>query len=131
MSEAEGVALEPAPAPRRRRFSILVTAVCSIVVAVYVGLPVGPLLRDSSPLEQLERPEDSLARLVTRELDLDEALRRGGVWEWRLYRALSGGESPILEARAWYDELADAIDSDAVELRRAVLLAESGETRRV
>jgi membrane protease YdiL (CAAX protease family) len=133
MSEPEGVAPEPgaARAAPRRRFSILVTAVCSIVVAIYVGLPLGPLLRDASPLEQIERPEDSLGRLVTRELDLDEALRSGPTWEWRLYRALSGGEDPIREARTWYDELSDTVDSDAVELRRAILLAESGETRRV
>jgi CAAX protease family protein len=131
MSEPEGAAPEPAPAAPRQRFSILVTVVCSIVVAIYVGLPLGPLVRDSSPLDQLEQPEDSLQRLVTRELDLDEALRRGVAWEWRLYRALSGGDNPIREARRWYDELADSVDSDDVELRRAILLAESGETDRV
>jgi membrane protease YdiL (CAAX protease family) len=129
MSEPEGVAPGPAPAAPRPSFSILVTAVCSIVVAIYIGLPLGPLLRDSSPLDQLERPEDSLQRLVTREMDLSEALRRGAAWEWRLYRALSGGENPIREAQTWYDELADAVDSDAVELQRAILLAESGELR--
>jgi membrane protease YdiL (CAAX protease family) len=127
MSEPEGVAQGPSPASPRRHFSILVTAVCTIVVAVYVGLPLGPLLHDASPLDQLERPADSLGRLVTRELDLEEALRRGPAWEWRLYRALSGGEDSIQEAQTWYDELAGTVDSNAVELRRAILLAESGD----
>jgi membrane protease YdiL (CAAX protease family) len=131
MSEPERVAPELAPAAPRPRFSILVTAVCSLVVAIYVGLPLGPLLSDSTPLDQLERPEDSLQRLVTREMDLDEALRGGAPWEWRLYRILSGGANPILEARPWYDELAGAVESDTVELQRAILLAESGETPRV
>src|SRR6266508_424056 len=89
----EGLAQEAAASAPRRAFSILVTVVCSIVVAIYVGLPLGPLIRDpSSPLAQLERPEDSLERLVTRELDLREAMRRGLIWEWRLCRALMGGE---------------------------------------
>ena len=131
MNEPEGAAPDAALAAPHPRFSILVTLVCSIVVAIYVGLPLGPLVRESSPLDQLEQPEDSLQRLVTRELDLDEALRGGAVWEWRLYRALSGGDDPIQQAGAWYDELADSVDSDDVELRRAILLAESGETHRV
>ncbi|HXJ85003.1 MAG TPA: type II CAAX endopeptidase family protein [Candidatus Methylomirabilis sp.] len=131
MSELEGVAPEPPRAASPPHFSILVTVVCSLVVAFYVGLPLGPLIRDASPLDQLERPEDSLQRLVTRELDLDETLHRELSWEWRLYRALSGTEDPVQEARAWYDELADSADSEAVELRRAILLAESGETSRL
>src|SRR5258706_11313855 len=131
MSEPEGVTLDSAPVPTRPHFSILVTVVCSIVVSLYVGRPLGPRLHDASPLGQLDRPEESLQRLGTRELDLDEALRHGRGWEWRLYRTLSGGDSPIHEARTWYDELAETIDSSAVELRRAILLAESGETDRV
>ncbi len=127
---AEGVAEVGPPTPRRR-FSIPVTLVCSLVVAIYVGLPLGSLVRDSSPLAQLDRPEDSLERLVTRELDLREAIRHGLDWEWRLYRVLSGVEDPAREAGGWYEELADTLDSNAVELHRAVLLAESGETDRV
>jgi len=135
MSEPAGVAHDSAPFPGRPQtrphFSFVVTVICSIVVATYVGLPVGPLLRDASPLGQLDRPEESLERLVTRELDLDEALRQNRGLEWRIYRALSGGGSPIREAKGWYDELADAIDSNAIELRRAILLGESGEMDRL
>jgi len=131
MSEPEGVAQDSAPLRARPHFSILVTAVCSIVVAIYVGLPLGPLLRDASPLGQLDRPEESLERLVTRELDLDEALRHARGWERRVYRALSAGDSPIQEALTWYDELAETIDSSEIELRRAILTGESGETDRL
>ena len=128
----EGLAQEAAAGSPRRAFSILVTVVCSIVVAIYVGLPLGPLIRDpSSPLAKLERPEDSLERLVTRELDLREAMRRGLIWEWRLYRALMGGEDPVRQARTWYEELADTIDSTSAELRRTILQAEAGDLDRV
>ena len=131
MSEPEGVAPDSVPIQARPHFSVLVTVICSIVAATYIGLPLGPLLRDASPLGQLDRPEESLQRLVTRELDLDEALRHGPGWERWLYRVLSSGDSPIQEASTWYDELADTIDSSSVELHRAILLGESGETDRV
>jgi len=131
MNELAGVGHESAPFSARPYFSFLVTVICSIVVATYVGLPVGPLLRDASPLGQLDYPEESLQRLVTRELDLDEALRQNRGLEWRIYRILSGGESPIREAKGWYDELGDTIDSSAIELRRAILLGESGDTNRL
>jgi uncharacterized protein len=118
------------PAPRAS-FSIVVTVVCSIVVAIYVGMPLGPLLQGSaSPLTQLDHPEDSLARLVTRELDLREAMRHGLRWEWRLYRTLSGGEDPIREARSWYEELTETVDSPSAELHLTILRAESGKVGR-
>src|SRR6266446_1533471 len=127
MSEPEPavVAPERKASASRRSFSILVTVVCSSVVAIYIGLPLGPLLRDSSPLAQLDRPEDSLERVVTRELDLHEAMRHGLVWEWRLYRVLAGTEDPVRQAETWYEELADTIDSNSAALHRAILLAES------
>src|SRR5262245_63158385 len=125
MSEIEGVAPEPAPAALRPRFSILVTVVCSLVVVFYIGLPLGPLLRESSPLDQLERPDESLDRLVTRELDLDEAMHRAAPWESRLYRVIFGSEHPVQEARAWYDELANTVESRSVLLHRTILMAES------
>jgi len=131
MSEPAGVVHDSAPFSAPPHFSFLVTVICSIIVATYVGLPVGPLLRDASPLGQLDYPEESLQRLVTRELDLDEALRQNHGLEWRIYRLLSGGGSPIREAKGWYDELADTIDSSSIELRRAILLGESGEMDRL
>jgi uncharacterized protein len=129
--EPEGPVAEAAPPAPRRHFSRLLTIACSLVVAIYIGLPVGRLVQSStSPLAQLERPEDSLERVTTRELDLREAMRRGLTWEWRLYRAFSGGDDPVRQAREWYEELADAVDSDSVELNLTTLQAESGEVDR-
>jgi uncharacterized protein len=132
--EPEGVAPDSGSVTRaapHRRFSVLLTVACSIIVAVYIGLPFGPLIDSkASPLTQLDRPEDSLRRLVTRELDLHEAMRQGLVWEWRVYRIFSGGEDPVGQARDWYDEMVDTVDSPSVELGRAILVAESGDVDR-
>lgn len=129
--EPEGAVPEAAPPARRPRFSRLLTIACSVVVAIYIGLPFGRLVHNStSPLAQLEHPEATLERVATRELDLREAMRRGLVWEWRLYRALSGGDDPVRQASEWYEELADTVDSDSVELNRTILQAESGEVDR-
>jgi membrane protease YdiL (CAAX protease family) len=118
-------AVPPAAPPR---FSILVTALFSLVVAAYiVGWPVVlPLLEGrGAPLEMLDEPGRALRRLVEREMDLREALRGAPAWEWWLY---TGGSSPaeaIREARDWYEELLDVEDSPWTRLEHAILLGES------
>src|SRR5206468_10366366 len=77
---------------------------------------------------ELERPAESLERLVTRELDLRAAMRGGPRWEWRLYRALSGDEDPLATAGDWYGELGEQTDSPLAELHRAIILSETGHT---
>jgi membrane protease YdiL (CAAX protease family) len=123
-----GAADSPAPPGAPRRFSTLVTVVCSIVVVIYIGLLGRPLVEPQvSPLAELDRPADSLERLVTRELDLRAAMRGSLRWEWRLYRAMSGDEDPLAEAAGWYAELLEVTEPPAsAELYRIVLLAESG-----
>ncbi len=119
----------PAPPPRRS-FSSLVTVVCTIVVLLYVGLLGRPLVEPQvSRLAELDRPAESLERLVTRELDLRAAMRGGLRWEWRLYRALSGDEDPLAEAAGWYEELLDVTDSPGAELYHVILLAEGGRAK--
>ncbi len=101
------------------------------MVAIYVGLPLVSLLADSSPLAKLDRPEDSLTRLVSRELDLYHAMRGGSGFEWRLYQLFAGAENPTLEASEWYEELADTLGTPTAELHRAILLAETGDKQAV
>jgi CAAX protease family protein len=129
--EAEGAVAEGPPPAARPRFSSLVTVAAAILAAIYIVLPPSPVITGSgSPLDQLERPEESLDRLVTRELDLRGAMRQGQSWEWRLYRVLSGAEDPVRQAGGWYDELVGAVDSPSAELHRTILLAESGDMAR-
>ena len=115
------------PPPSRRSFSTLVTVVCSIVALLYIGFLGRPLVEPRvSPLAELERPAESLERLVTRELDLRAAMRGGPRWEWRLDRALSGDEDPLVAAGDWYGELVEQTDSPLAQLERAIILAETG-----
>src|SRR5207245_10789106 len=55
-----------------------VTAVYGLFVGVYLGLAIIPA--SSSRLDQLDHPEDSLERLVSRDLDMRDSLRRAADW---------------------------------------------------
>ena len=64
----------PPPPPRPARyFSPWFTAFCTVVVVILMSLYAAPWR--GSPLDQLERPAESLERLVTRDLDVRDALR--------------------------------------------------------
>jgi len=110
-------------------FSPWVTAVYGLVVAVYLGLAVVPA--SSSRLDQLDHPEDSLERLVSRDLDMRDALRRAADWKRALYVAFAGPEDPLGDAIVWYDELLGADPAPLTQLYRIILLAEDGQLNRV
>ena len=76
MSDLSSEALQEVPpvSPSPARLSPWVTAVCGAVAGVYLGFAV--LTGGSSPLDRLDQPEESLERLVTREMDLRTALRQ-------------------------------------------------------
>ena len=122
--------LPPPVSPRPRPFfSLWGTALCSLLVTILIGsLFLGS---PESPLDQLNRPEDSLERLVTREMDFRDALRRASEWERALYLAFWGEEDMLNDSIAWYDELTGDVDSSLVQLYRVILLAEAGQTNRV
>ena len=71
----------PAPAPQRpaRYFSPWFTALCTVLAVALMSLYAAPWR--GSPLDQLERPAESLERMVTRDLDVREALRSAPRWE--------------------------------------------------
>jgi membrane protease YdiL (CAAX protease family) len=83
-----------------------------------------------SPLANLERPEESLERLVSREMDFHEVTDEMPAWELRLYE-LTGAEPETLEdAVARFDELDEDQRSARGELNLVVLLGESGQLER-
>src|SRR5437870_101068 len=110
-------------------FSPWVTAVYGLVVAVYLGLAVVP--SSSSRLDQLDHPEESLERLVSRDLDLRDALHRAADWKRALYVAFAGPEDTLGDAIAWYDELISAGPAPLTQLYRVILLGEDGQLNRV
>ncbi|HET6368613.1 MAG TPA: type II CAAX endopeptidase family protein [Pseudomonadales bacterium] len=115
------------PEPRRpaRYFSPGFTVFCTVVVLVLMFLYAAPWR--GSPLDQLERPAESLERLVTRDLDVRDALRSAPTWEQRLYTVLAGADDPVGEALGWYEELLEVVDSERAALYHAILQAEAGE----
>ena len=115
----------PQPAP----LSSWVTAVCGAFAAAYLGFAV--LTAAPSPLDRLEQPEESLERLVTREMDLRAAVRQAPEWKRAIYATLSGDEETLADPIAWYDELIGAGVSPVAQLYRVVLLAEDGQSSRV
>jgi membrane protease YdiL (CAAX protease family) len=96
-----------------------------VVAVVLVSLYAAPW--QDSPLDQLERPAESLERLVTRDLDVRDALRSAPAWERWLYAGLAGSDDPVAEALRWYDELLEVVDSETAALYHAILQAEAGE----
>ena len=110
-------------------FSPWVTAVYGLFVGLYLGLAVIP--SSSSRLGQLEHPEESLERVVSRDLDLRAALPVAHDWKRALYVAFAGSEDTLDDAIAWYDELVGAVPGPNAQLYRVTLLGEDGQLNRV
>ncbi len=119
----------PSVPSRLAPLSSWVTAVCGAAAGVYLGFAV--YQAPASPLERLEQPEQSLERLVTREMDLRAAVRQAPAWKRTLYRALAGGDDTLADLIAWYDELIGAGPSPVAQLSHVVLMAESGQIGRI
>ena len=83
-----------------------------------------------SPLGNLEKPEESLERLVSREMDLHDVMDELSRWELKLYE-LTGTEPETFEdAIARFDELDEEQRSARTDLDLVVLLAENGQLER-
>src|SRR2546422_1232974 len=101
-----------------------VTAVYGLFVGVYLGLAIIPA--SSSRLDQLDHPEDSLERLVSRDPDMRDALRRAAHWQRALYLAFAGPEDPLRDAIVWYDELPGGHPAALTPPHRLLLLGAGG-----
>ena len=117
--------LVPPPPPSPRYFSPWFTVFCTVLAVTLMFLYAAPWR--GSPLDQLERPAESLERMVTRDLDVRDALRSAPSWERWLYTVLSGSDDPVGEALHWYDELIEMVEGPTSALYHAILQAETGE----
>lgn len=120
---AAGAPIARSPAPRPL-FSVRLSIASALIIA---SLTIPGILMEpaDSPLELLARPEDSLDRLVSRQMDLWEAARRAPLWQ-RALAALFVSGDPAAQAADWYEEVAVAFDSPRALLYRGVLLREAG-----
>jgi uncharacterized protein len=122
-ASAAGAPVQPAPR-HLPLFSVRASVLCAVLVAVLTvpSLLVGPA---GSPIDLLRQPEESLDRLVTRQMDLAEAVRGAPAWQ-RALAALFVSADPASEVATWYDEVAGAFDSPQAQLYREVLEREAG-----
>jgi hypothetical protein len=79
-----------------------------------------------SPLANLERPEESLERLVSRELDLRRAFEQASRWERRLYELTGSDPESFDDAIERFDEFDEEQRSARTDLDLVVLLGEVG-----
>lgn len=117
----------PAPSPpaaaRTRYFSRLATAIYAVLT---VALVVVFYAHWGSPLGNLERPEESLERLASHELDLRQAFEHTSGWERWLYELTGSDPESFDEAIARFDEFDDEDRSPRADLDLVVLLGEAG-----
>lgn len=117
-----------APVEPRGRTSRLNRWVTGAALGVLAGLA-ALVFWPAHGLDTLERPEESLERVVTRDMDFRAAARTAPRWERRLLAlAFSSDAGARADAIAWYEELARVEASPLAELYRIILLAEDGQT---
>jgi hypothetical protein len=117
-------ALPPAvAAPVSPYFSPWVTAIYAALTAGLVGFF---YFSWGSPLANLEQPEASLERVVSREMDFRDALARVPSWERRIYELTGSDPETFEEAIGRFDEFDEEQRSARTDLNLVVLLGEAG-----
>jgi len=113
------------------RFSPFVTKLASFVLLA--GMLLLAWLQVTVPkLDRVTQPEQALALLVGREMDLDAALTREPEWARTFFEWLSSdGESERKLAITWYEEVAVYSRRPTVQLELAILEAEDGRLEQV
>ncbi len=133
---------EPPPEadlPTHPRFSLIGTLFAGLVLLAALGFFVN--LQLTMPrLARVSLPEPALTLMVSRTMDLEEALALGTPWEQAVYPLLLGTlDDELTQAIVWFQELADYqvehqefLENQArVHLRLAILEAEAGRAGRV
>jgi membrane protease YdiL (CAAX protease family) len=109
--------------PPARSFRPWTTAVYAVLTTLLVA---AFYVNWGSPLDNLERPEESLERLVSRELDLRQALEHTPRWEQRLYEMTGSDPESFEDAIERFDEFDDEQRAARSDLDLVVLLGEAG-----
>src|SRR5207244_8440427 len=110
-------------------FSPAGTITSSVLVVMFAVSML--LISPGTHIGSLERPEEDLERLVSREMDVRRALDTAPAWERALDRLFSGDEDSLAQSIRWYDDLSREVESPEVTFYRVILLAEAGRADRV
>ena len=103
-----------------------VTLLMALVLAAGMGFFIW-LQISIPPLDRVGFPERALSHLVSRTLEMEEAISHALPWERTLYQLTTdNGSSDLREAIAWYRELTDVSYNPDIHLHLAILEAEAG-----
>lgn len=127
MIEAPPTELAGEPPVPRPRLSPGITLLCALILVLFIAWTVR-LHQSSSRVEAVVDPEQALTLVVSRGMDLREALAEAPPWERRLHQTISSdGSEDLAQAIAWHEELqVDSLDP-AVDLHLAILHGEAGD----
>jgi uncharacterized protein len=112
--------------PPETHLSTAVTLLMALVLAGGMGFFIW--LQVSIPrLDRIGFPERALSHLVSRTLDMEEAIAQAPVWERSLYQLTTdNGSNDLSEAIMWYRELTAVSYNPDSHLQLAILEAEAG-----
>ena len=131
MRGGPGCPMDSVPTAAKRPPVGVLTALAGLVLLGFVAMMLG-LSYGGARLEGMAAPERALALVVSRSLDLDEAVARTPAWERRLWGLVFNERAEDLaEGVAWYAELATISLDARVDLHLAVLEAEAGQLERL
>ncbi|WP_447986644.1 CPBP family intramembrane glutamic endopeptidase [Nitrospira sp. Nam74] len=112
--------------PHEVDLSTAFTTLMALVLVTGVGFFIW--LQLSIPrLDRVGFPERALSHLVSRTLDIEEAISQAPAWEQALYQLTTeNGANDLTEAIDWYGELAVISYSPELNLQLLILQAEAG-----
>src|SRR5262245_66549860 len=115
----------------RRRLSRAGTLLAALILIAFMGWTIWIQLTHSRA-DSVAAPEEALALVVSRGMDLNEGLLQAPAWERRLHQVVTtDGSDDLRQAIAWYEELADRSLEPSVDAHLAILYGEAGERDRV
>lgn len=118
-------------ARERPRLSRAGTLSAGLILLVFAGWMTWTHLTQAR-VETVAEPEEALALVVARGLDLNEGLATAPAWERRLHQLMTtDGSDDLRQAIAWYEELADRSLEPSVDAHLAILYGEAGDRARV
>jgi hypothetical protein len=109
----------------------VVTLLCALAFLLFAGWMTW-LHLTVPPVDTVAAPEDALALVVARGMELNEGLHGTSDWERRLHQLVTtDGGNDLEQAIAWYEELADHSLDARTEVQLAILYGEAGDLARL
>ncbi len=110
------------------RFAPILDILAGVILLTGIGT-ITLLSWSLPPLDRIPHADRALAIVVSKSMDLEEALEDVPDWERLLFEAVSGETGGMDDVIEWYRELADHLRDPAVTLKLGILEGEAGEVQ--